>query len=258
MITINELQSPSELFEAVSPHISNNHFSSWYGGLSRGEAESRLLRGSTADVDKAQELVSQIEDKLNFSSSMPEWENDMCGAFPDVPAFLSGSPFSMRAKAIKTREIAPIRIYVNPSSSGSIPASKMLERGLAVTALLLGLSRCRPVELFLWDVWGSEGGRIGGAKIKLPTQPLDLGSVVFALSHPNFARSFLYRYFMDVLHIPDQIPSCARHMEPAREVLNATADDIVLPIFYYADEFNDPVGWVRTRLEQSLKINLDQ
>jgi hypothetical protein len=134
----------------------------------------------------------------------------------------------------------------------------MLQRGLAVTALLLGLSRSRPVELFLWDVWGTQGGRIGGAKIKLPTQPLDLGSVVFALSHPNFARSFLYRYFMDVLNIPDQIPSCARYIEPAREVLNAKPDDIVLPIFYDQNEFKDPVKWVRTHLEQSLKINMDQ
>lgn len=254
---INELQSPADLFSAVQPHITNSHFSSWYGGLSRGEAEERLLRGSSADVDKAQELVAAIEDKLNFSSTMPEWENDFCGAFPDVPAFLSGSPFSMRAKVIKTREIAPIRIYVNPSSSGSIPASKMLSRGLAVTALLLGLSRARPVELFLWDIWGS-GSKMGGAKIKLPTQPLDLGSIVFALSHPNFARSFLYRYFMDVLEIPDIIPTCAREIQPAREALNAQPDDIVLPIFYAEHEFNDPIGWVRNRLEESLKINLEQ
>jgi len=162
----------------------------------------------------------------------------------------------MRRKVQATSETSAIKIYINPSSSGSIQAKDVHNRGIACAATIIALSRVRPIELVIWDIWGRE--KKGAVLIDLPTKPLDIGTILFAVSHPNFARSFYYPLVRDKLKYVDHIPTEARNELAARQALGLAGNDIILPILYGEDEFKEPIKWVRKTLEKSLKINIEE
>lgn len=118
--------------------------------------------------------------------------DDVCGAVPNVPAFIAGHPLAMRRRHRVENDGAPIAIIVDLTSSGAVPSGDLLKRGAVILALVRSLAGRRPVEL-----WACAGLNIGTTRaafvvVRIETAPIDLSVAAFVLSDPRVSRSLMY------------------------------------------------------------------
>lgn len=159
----------------------------WYNNETGAETLAFCDRGDDRLVAEAERLIEQ----LSASIELPDmaWQSDVCGAYPVVAEFLSGNPDCMRRRAACERELAPISIYVDVASSWQVTADMLQRRGVAILALVMGLSRVRPVDLSVVSTLGMQRGE-GAHVVVAPinTRPIDLASACYALTSSGFSR----------------------------------------------------------------------
>lgn len=166
-------------------------YSGWYGDITYEMALSRAISGDDSLVSEAMAILDKLEASIESTSS--QWFASPIGAYPVVPEFLVGLPDCMRRRVSVASEVAPVSVYVSTTCSGSIDSETMLKRGVAILALVLKLQAVRPVRLFLLaETHGanSEGELLQA--IEINSQPLDLATVCYALTHVGFARWLTY------------------------------------------------------------------
>jgi hypothetical protein len=121
----------------------------------------RYANGGTDElVPQAEALIAKIQATLPETDS-PCWTLDIGGAFPCVPAFLSGEPESMWSKHELQDERAPLRVYASMCCSASVGAEDMQRRGAGILAFVLLASRTRAVELYLYSDWSERDSGVG-------------------------------------------------------------------------------------------------
>lgn len=182
-----------------SPHQLANHAEA-AGGLIdcrdwTGETLANTLSyaraGNPSRVADAEKIIDEIE--LAIESPATEWGHDVAGCRPDVPACLAGLPECMISRRPALSESAPIRVWVDLTTSASVPAAAISQRGTGIIALIMALVReGRAVELhalvFCHGVKNDQTVVI----CRLPTLPLDLSAVANALSGVGFGRALCY------------------------------------------------------------------
>lgn len=253
-------QSPSEFANAVNQqHCPAG--GEWLGNESRLHYFTKARTGDVSKVADAEKLLDKIEVQLHLESSI--WQNDVVGAYPDVPAFLANEPECMRRRVVTEDDRSPLRVWVDVSSSGGISWEQLLPRGIAALALVMQLIRSgRAVELWTFI---SVHGRINGQSaicVKMNTTPIDVASVAYCLTSQGYARGLCYgaaRQFngfagswgKNYVHCG----SLAERIAGARKTLQGLTapQDIILPAPFYDDMrnkgeagliFRDPVKWV--------------
>lgn len=151
--------------------------SDWYNNRSFAEACQLARRGDQALVKAAEAILDKLETAAP-ETMRGEWTPSPAGAYPIVPEALNGSPFPMRELRRTASDCAPISIYVATSSSSGYDAKTLLNRGIAILALVSRLQMTRPVELFLVQTIesGRNGRRTGNYVMvtRVDTKPLDL------------------------------------------------------------------------------------
>jgi hypothetical protein len=250
---VKHFDSLSEFGQACRAEgISSPHKDDWYGGDSLDDCVKRCDVGDTSYVARAEALVELFRDSVDISRLQPRWSMDVAGAFPNVPAFLSGQPECMYRRIQDESDRAPLTIWACVTSSGGVDAKKLLDRGIAITALYLALSATRPVNLRVFSGLGGYGNTSDGIISVAFPQPIALSQAAFAFASQGFARGLTYNWIDKVFKTNGQWPSCIgqgsreERINDWRPVLGAGPEDIIFPHVFYGDpDVVDPIGYVQ-------------
>lgn len=237
--------------EAVKPfHLSLMSGGAYFGHESAEDSIRLAISGDTSRVAAAEKLLSQI----NAEIDVPErpWIADCAGAYPVVPDFLAGMPDCMRRRDTVESDAAPVRIFHCIEGSMALSADQMMRRGCAVLALVMALSRVRPVELLVYcSLTDDRGNDSSVIAAPINSTPLDLATAAYALTSAGFVRRLVY--------------NLARHHHFGRRrcgldyprvtgaavarALGGSESDLVTDRGSYSDPLiNDPVAWVNAQL----------
>jgi hypothetical protein len=163
---------------------------SWYGGESL-EASLRFAQsGDIRLVDKAEALLDKLDTTIETNRKV--WEPAPAGAYVCVPDVLAGRPTPMRRLTHQQDEMSPITILAVSTSSAGISADTLQRRGTVILALVMALSRVRPVSLQQLTI--VDGKHEGETVItsEINTAPLDLATACYVLTSAGFARRLTY------------------------------------------------------------------
>src|SRR4249920_655438 len=105
------------------------------GGESSAEALRLVRQGDERRVQAAGAICDKFQNDIDLGQSWPQWEPDVCGAYPIVPNFLAGVPETMMRRQVVPSDRAPIVIWVCVTSSGGCDAGALEKRGIAIQAL---------------------------------------------------------------------------------------------------------------------------
>lgn len=232
------------------------HRAPWSGNVTWAEAAQLAADGDLSTVAASDAYLEKLE---TIAPLRAAWEtiDDVQGAVPNVPAYIVGSPLSMRRRRRTMREAAPLAIVVDLTSSAGIDANKLRKRGIAILALVRALSGRRPIELWAGCSLDRRGpGEKQGAihcYMRLDTSPLDLAHAAHLLSHPSVPRKLIYGACRERGYSGgwpyDNVKGPAAWRAHAREVLQ----DVLTPgqeaLFiaapHIADKaISDPAAWL--------------
>lgn len=244
----------------------NGYGGSWAGNQTWGNAVDRAQYGDTSLVAQAETLLDKIV--IEAARESPLWQNSVAGAMPMVPDYLAGRPDCMRRRVRQPNDRAPIRLYVELTSSGAVSAEDMTKRGTAILALALLLNRDRAVTVNCLVGFGNTpfGHRGSFAVIPLGTSPLDISIACNALTSQAFVRQIGYQLMQqhpesrsqgnwDWDLYPEDASMRKAFVEKLRAALGATAEDIIIPPTAMSDEaIRDPLGFVQRTLAEALKV----
>jgi len=164
----------------------------WSGGLEAAEAARRCHYGDLSRVPPSDALLSRFE-RFSFQSVRREWRDDISGQVPNVPAYIAGTPLSMRRRAKVQSPAAPLAIVVDLTTSAMIKTDAIERRGAAILAVVRVLSARRPVELWAGTMTDANNRQDASAHFaRIETAPLDLARAAFVLVSPAFPRQLCY------------------------------------------------------------------
>lgn len=230
--------------------------SKWAGASSLEEAKRMARTGDTSLVPRSDKYLTAYE--AEFPSSRRMWQDNVSGAFPNIGAYLAGSPCSMRNRVRTTDNTAPLTIFYDGALSAMCSQEQMERRGVAVLALVRMLAGRRPVEL--WYVCGldaDKGENAAFVTARIDTSPLDLARachmltslsatrvVAFSAAHKAHGYTGRWPYGMGALSVAD-METCLKQAFPdAGEML-------CIPGMHGKDPLSkNPEQWLRDRLAQ--------
>lgn len=207
--------------------------------------ERDVVLGSESYVRRSEEFLASIEDQMPLSKG---WRNmdDVVGAVPNVPSYLAGHPQCMRRRQRVDKDTAPVTIFMNLSSSMSIPPEKILQRGIVLLALARLLTIHRSVELWVGSAL-SDGRQSGTVAWRIDTAPLDLARASYHIADVSMSRMFAYAMCEQLVdkHLGDRPGNESQHNALLRKVAG-WGDVVMLPPISYSDPMVDrPVEWLR-------------
>lgn len=162
------------------------------GDMSTRESIAAIRNGNLRAVAPSDAFMGNLESIMPASRS---WEtvDNVIGAVPNIPAYITGNPYNMRLRKRTKSEAAPLRVICDLTSAGGIDADKVEKRGYAILALARLLTAARPVEL--WCGTALDGGDRKHSSIimaRIETSPMDLARAAHTISHPSVSRGVFY------------------------------------------------------------------
>lgn len=231
------------------------------GAASHTEAARKLAAGDPNGAAEARALVDRIA--VTAETTRRTWAMGVAGAFPVVPAYLSGNPTNMRRRVSVRTESAPLRIWLGLTTSQGTERSAMRGRAIGAMALAIALSSHRHVTVMGFIGMGGAKGGANFVTVPLPVDS-DMAGVFGALADPVMAR---YTGFH--LHVinggsgmipwpwgqrPRMSETGDATMNPnVRDAIGAGPDDLILNGAHYDDSdliVSNPTEWVRRMLAQ--------
>lgn len=243
----------------------------WTGGIDFNDAVRMTRAGDFARVAPSDEYLAQFE---SVAPTRAAWRtiDDVSGALPNIPAYLAGTPLTMRRRARVMSEQAPLTIVVDVASSAGISAKKLERRGAAILALVRGLSAIRPVQLWAGVSATPHSKNNAGAWhvfARIETAPLDLARAAHFLTCPAVARAMLYGIIYKVsgnerdsgLSWPYNDHKFSR--ENGREIVGRVMGGAGEDVFYIAPPYiedalvNTPDAWLADAIKTWGGIDAD-
>ena len=263
-------ETPAELADLARTRFAdstslNDDGHGFYGPDSAAEAFRKSREGDLAGVAKSDRLLSKFE-ALAFETSRHVVIDDVCGAYPNVPAFIAGHPLSMRRRERRQDEAAPLAIIVDLATSGTITADQIQTRGATILALVRALSAKRPVELWAGCLMNADTGTHCVATFaRIETAPLDLATAAYVLTSASFPRRICYA-------IKRKHTNSIGNWPFGRLVVNQQQlAEIVAPAFTHVTQtlclppmrsttlaVTDPARWIAETIDSLKAINLDE
>jgi hypothetical protein len=254
--------------DTVSARCTPVNYGSWSGGETWAQSVHKAKYGDTALVSQAEALIEKIS--VEAQRELPVWTPSVAGAFPMVAEYLMDRPDCMRRRHPTPDERAPIRIYVELTSSGGISAADMQKRGTAILALALLLNTHRACELHAVVGLDArvEGARASFCVVRLGSSPLDISSACNALTSVGFVRSMGYQMLDQssesrasggwAWNLHPEGAARSLYVAKLRKALNAEATDMIIPPIHIHDKaVTDPVGFVQRALDEALQVERD-
>ena len=225
--------------------------SGWRSAESSSQAIRLLRQGDQRRVEKAEALCSKFSNDIDLGQSWPQWEPDVCGAYPIVPNYLAGVPETMMRKQMIQSDRAPIVIWVCVTSSGGCDAEQMEARGIAIQALAMALSVTRQVKI---RIFSGLDGRYKDhlMSVDLPTPPV-LSQAAYMLSSQGFSRGLTYEFLSKATGAGGGWPSSIstfgsydERVQSWKKLLPIQDVDLVFPHVFMTDEdYTNPVKYCK-------------
>ncbi len=249
------------VFKSRGSSYTNQPVSSFTGNKDTVGAIAALTEGDMSAVSKSDALLSKLEDFIHITASKFMIVDDVAGAVPNVPAYLAGHPLTMRRRQRTQSEQAPLTLVLDTCVSAGITPNQIMERGVAILAMVRALSAVRPIELYIGWTLGMYGTRPDGAKgsdcansgfVRIDTAPLDLARSCYALTHPSFLRVFGFEYGGNAMDGNTRsIPwgfndsTLVRLALPDLAKVAFGENALVIPGMHFEDKSkNDPLVWL--------------
>lgn len=163
--------------------------SSWMNGETTSESIRKCRYGDTSLVPLAEAELDKLDQVIE--TPRLQWDRSPAGAFCSVPDYIVGLPTPMRRQIHINDEKAPINIVVDVGSSASVQADTLKKRGITILALVMALSRTRPVMLYPIDVASGNKDRETIWITQINTTPLDLATACYVLTSAGFSRGII-------------------------------------------------------------------
>lgn len=240
--------------DGLKPKHDDDFAKEWTGETYAESLAFCKTGGNAALVAESEKLIDKIDAQLPETAHR-HWQQSVIGAFPCVPAYLAGEPESMWSLADDVSPHAPIRVYVCTTSSAAVKKEDFMRRGTAILAFTLMAARSRPVELYTYTAIGNPGTDMF-VVAKLPSHPMMLSEVCYALTSAGFARILAYGYAMHHWGYRDgwgdsTISDGHRAGPHVRKALGMEPDDVHIGPIHYEDQcLTDPVGFVNSELSK--------
>ena len=243
----------------------------WDNNLGMKKAISYCFTGDESSVAASDALLSRMEEHILMPSTRALWTDDVAGAFPNIPAYISGQPLNMRTRTKHQIDSAPLAIMVDLGISAAISADQVRNRGTAILALVRALSAHRPIELWAMDFGAADESGYGLTNCvvvaaRISTTPLDLSTACYALTHPAFVRQVLFglesKYHGFIGGWPFSLNRALSRHE--MEVLCApmwphVSETLALPGLHVADQsMRDPEAWLKRQLAEHDPLKLEE
>lgn len=227
------------------------------GGSSSFTGESRLdtirysTKGNAALVPEAEKLLAEIQ-TANLEVPTSHWNPSVAGAFPLVPAFLANDPESMMALQAGSSDRAPIRIFVDLTSSAGVGLDQLKRRGLALLAFAMLVSQERPVELRAGTLLEHiENHHCAAVLFNIETMPLELAMACHALTSQGVTRGLSFGIMKEGTgnwawsQRPDDT-----YERLSRIAFGIGENDVYVAPMFLTDPFKNPVEWIKGQLDR--------
>jgi hypothetical protein len=219
---------------------------------------------------EAKALVEKIDASYR-DRDRQHWQPSPFGAYPVVPDYLAGDPFSMRVKHSEEDNTAPIRYYIEAVVSGGTSTHDLERRAAGLAALVMRTAEERPVELYaiiaLDNRYHGRAGYVGVVPIN--THPIDLHSTIAAFATREFCRCMAFTNSEQATGVssagcdwlfghPDNGYNRSEREQRFRKLLNMEPQDILMQGGYLTDAYefgNDPVKWVHKQIEKQRSLD---
>jgi hypothetical protein len=220
---------------------------------------------------EAKELVDKIDASFR-DRAKDNWQPSPFGAYPVVPDYLAGDPFSMRVKHREEDNTAPIRYYIEAVVSGGTGQRALEQRAAGLAALVMRTVEERPIELYaLIALHSRHQGNAGYiAVIPINTRPIDLHSTIAAFATREFCRCMAFSNSeqatgtssrnCDWLYGHPEQHNKGQREQRFRQALGMEPQDVLMQGGYLTDAhlFNsDPVQWVHNQIESQRGVDGD-
>jgi len=235
-------------------------------GRNTGDECARFTRdGDLSRVAASDRLLERFE-RFAFETERKRWVDDVCGGFPNVPAFLSGHPLAMRRRIADRDGAAPVAVIVDLTTSAGISPNTIEKRGAAILALVRLLSMRRPVELWAGAMTSAAPSEqnLCGVYAKIETAPLDLATAAFVMTHPGFTRRLCYAIadkeagYRARWPYDDHKASRANMQAICAQAFIHATETLCIPPAHMQDAISeDPEGWIEAQLARLAPAQLE-
>lgn len=157
-------------------------------------AEQGLFKEGIAAIDAAKVKMSEVARDIDAFKSVPY--QDVSGAYVNVADYLSGVPECMTDYRIDptTQSMPTVSLVIACAVLGGVSSDAIAARGRTLVALIDAIQAAgKTVEL--WADMTSNGSGYGekhtarfSIKLKSASAPLDVATVMYAMTHPSFFR----------------------------------------------------------------------
>lgn len=220
----------------------------WCGDESFDDSMRYLQYGNTKMVSECQNFLDQLMTQIPLSRN--DWQNDIAGAFPDVPAYLSGMPECMRRRVHQNTNTTPIRIIPCVSVSAMITTAQLVKRGVVICALALQLQKLRQVEVWTLEIDHQSNGSGDYATMVKLAMPLQLSEVCYMLTSAGYARRLCLAHSM----ANGAAAGWPREKDLSKLIGADPKNDLVLkPLNMYEEEtklmLGKPTEWINAQIK---------
>ena len=228
---------------------------SWtYGDLGDAKALNALyVSGDAKSAAAAAKIAKRLDDEVKLYGKSVELLPAVAGGAVNAPAYLAGNPMCFRRPEWQPDATSVLRIFAPVAALAYVDVDTLRKRMLAQLALARAVSGVRPVQLELYACEKcSDAKRPVLVRFPVGLSPIDWG-MAGAMSQPGSFRDLTFRLLRWGSRYPEGKRGGIGPVDPSREQLGATEDDLVLSR-HDADKIDrDPVGWVKEQVE---KLNL--
>ncbi len=229
---------------------------SWtYGDLGGAKALNALfVSGDAKSAAAAAKIAKRLDDEVKLYGKSVELLPAVAGGAVNAPAYLAGNPMCFRRPEWQPDATSVLRIFVPVAALAVVSVSKLRKRMLAQLALARAVSGARPVQLELYACEECSGAeRPVLVRFPVGLSPIDWG-MAGVMAQPGFFRDLCFRLLRwGSRYGHDDYVGGIWPMDPSRELLGASEDDLVLTRHDAGGIDSDPIGWVKEQVE---KLNL--
>lgn len=152
------------------------------------ETATRVERGDDMAAAEIEKVLSKIESHMLMTTGSTV-RDDVVGATPNVPAFLSGQPLSMRTRRSAKTGRGPISLFLETTTSAGFTGRDKIGRIAAMVALARALAVHRPLNLWFNITWGGMG-RLTQTSVQIETNPVDLSRIAALCANLDQVNSY--------------------------------------------------------------------
>jgi hypothetical protein len=232
----------------------------WYNNETEDQTLAYSLRGNTALVPAAERLITSLD--AGIETPRKAWSRSPVGPRVSVPDVIAGLPTPMRVLENSPDENAPITILATTTSSGALSAELLCRRGTAILALVLALSRFRPISLYLLSTLDGNQDGTGETILltRINTTPLDLATACYVLTSSGFDRRITHNVGTKLNKFTGSWPRGFNYFSPGEYYANLTHRlnfDPTKTLVVEAARLDDPIVdnsvlWVQTQVNKFL------